>query len=182
MNQSKNKVREWVLMAVFAVLISLCAWLSIPTAPPITMQTFGVFLAFDYLGGKKGTGAVCVYLLLGLLGVPVFANFTSGIGTLTGISGGYLLGWLLSGLSIWLMEALLGRKLWVRILSALVGLSLCYASGTLWYMTVYAADAGTAGLWSALLSCVLPFILPDLGKITLALWLSRRLEKLRSGK
>ena len=169
-------------MALFAVLMAVCAWLSIPTAPPVTMQTFGVFLAFDYLGGKKGTVSVCVYLLLGILGVPVFANFTSGIGTLLGISGGYLLGWLLSGLSIWLMEVLLGRKQWVRILSAFVGLALCYTVGTLWYMYVYTETAGAAGLWSSLLSCVIPFILPDLGKIALALWFSRRLEKIRTVK
>ena len=76
----------------------------------------------------------------------------------------------------------LGRKQWVRILSAFVGLALCYTVGTLWYMYVYTETAGAAGLWSSLLSCVIPFILPDLGKIALALWFSRRLEKIRTVK
>ena len=75
---NKNKTGDIVFIALFAVLIAVCSWISIPTAIPFTMQTFAVYLTLNFLGGKKGTISVCIYLLLGLVGLPVYANFTSG--------------------------------------------------------------------------------------------------------
>ena len=66
---------DMVLIALFAVLIAVCAWISIPSAIPFTLQTFGLFAALGVLGGKRGTLTVLVYLLLGLMGIPVFSNF-----------------------------------------------------------------------------------------------------------
>ena len=72
----------------------------------MTLQTFGIFLALFVLGGKWGSVSILVYLLLGLAGAPVFAAFQGGIGTLVGITGGYLWGFLLTGLSYWAFEKL----------------------------------------------------------------------------
>lgn len=174
----KSKTRDLVFIALFAVMIAVCAWISIPSTIPFTMQTFAVFLTLNYLGGKKGTVSVCIYLLLGMIGVPVFANFTSGIGILLGTTGGYMIGWILSGLVMWLLENVLGRKLWAQAASMLIGLLVCYTAGTAWFMVVYAQNTGPIGLWTALLWCVVPFVVPDLIKLGLALWLSRRLEKI----
>ena len=66
---------------------------------------------------KKGTVSVCIYFLLGLIGLPVFANFNSGVGALFGLTGGYMIGWLFSGLIMWLMEKLIGKKLWAQAVS-----------------------------------------------------------------
>ena len=175
---NKNKTRDIVFIALFAVLMAVCSWISIPTAIPITMQTFAVFLTLNFLGGKKGTASVCIYLLLGLIGLPVYANFTSGIGMLLGMTGGYMIGWIFSGLVMWLAEKLLGRKLWVQAVSMLAGLVVCYVTGTAWFMVVYAQSSGPVGLWTALLWCVIPFIVPDIVKLGLALWLSQRLKKI----
>lgn len=175
---NKNKTRDIVFIALFAVLMAVCSWISIPTAIPITMQTFAVFLTLNFLGGKKGTVSVCIYLLLGLIGLPVYANFTSGIGMLLGMTGGYMIGWIFSGLVMWLAEKLLGRKLWVQAVSMLAGLVVCYVTGTAWFMVVYAQSSGPVGLWTALLWCVIPFIVPDIVKLGLALWLSQRLKKI----
>uniref|UniRef100_UPI004057CACA biotin transporter BioY n=1 Tax=Agathobacter sp. TaxID=2021311 RepID=UPI004057CACA len=98
-----NKARNIVFIALFAVMIAVCSWISIPTAIPFTMQTFAVFLTLNFLGGKKGTVSVCIYLLLGLIGLPVYANFTSGIGMLMGTTGGYMIGWIFSGLVMWFL-------------------------------------------------------------------------------
>lgn len=163
--------------ALFAVVIAVCAWISVPTAVPFTMQTFGVFLAMGVLGGKRGTLAVCVYLLLGLAGVPVFAGGTAGVGVLMGATGGYLLAWVLAGLVVWGMEAALGRKTWVLALSLLLGLAVCYALGTAWFMAVYARQTGPIGLGTALAWCVLPFLVPDLLKLSLALLAQKRLAR-----
>lgn len=174
----KSKARDIVFIALFAVLIAVCSWISIPTVIPFTMQTFAVYLTLNFLGAKKGTVAVSIYLLLGLIGLPVFANFTSGIGILFGTTGGYMIGWILSGLVMGILEKLIGRKLWAQAVSMLMGLSVCYIVGTAWFMVVYAQNTGAIGLWTALLWCVIPFIIPDLLKLGLALWFSHRLEKI----
>ena len=83
-------VKDMSLTAMFAVLMAVCSWISIPTAVPFTLQTFAVFCAVSMLGGKRGFFAVLVYILLGAVGIPVFSGgYTSRrYGRIyTGISG-----------------------------------------------------------------------------------------------
>ena len=101
---SRSKTFDMVYIAVFAVLIAICSWISIPTLVPFTMQTFALFLAVGTLGGRRGTMAVLIYLLLGAVGIPVFAEFSAGMGVLLGNTGGYLIGFVFSALLMWAME------------------------------------------------------------------------------
>lgn len=172
---AKMRTVDMVYVALFAVLMAVCSWISIPATVPFTMQTFGVFLAVAVLGGKRGTLAVLVFLLLGAVGVPVFAGFSGGFSALLGSTGGYIIGFLFTALVMWLMERLLGRKTWALALSMVLGLVVCYGFGTAWFMVVYARNTGAIGVWAALGRCVFPYILPDLVKIALALLISRRL-------
>ena len=172
----KMRTLDMAYIALFAVLIAVCAWISIPATVPFTLQTFGIFLAVGVLGGKRGTLAVLVYLLLGAVGIPVFAGFSGGVGCLLGSTGGYLVGFLFTALVMWAMERLMGKKLWVLALSMLLGLVVCYAFGTVWFILVYARTTGEIGLLTALGWCVFPYILPDLVKIALALVLQKRLK------
>ena len=174
---ARNKTHDMVFIAVFAVLMAICSWISIPMAVPFTLQTFGVFIAVGILGGKNGTLAVLIYIILGAIGVPVFAGFQGGIGVLAGSTGGYIVGFLFSSLVMWAMEKFLGRKPVVQILSMVLGLIVCYAIGTVWFMVVYTNNSGAVGLGTVLGWCVIPFIIPDLVKIALAFVLSRRLRK-----
>lgn len=164
-------------VAVCAALMAVCSWISIPATVPFTLQTFAVFCTLGLLGGKRGTAAILVYLLLGALGVPVFAGFSGGIGILFGTTGGYLLGFILMGLVYWLGERLSMDSRNIRIISMILGLLLCYAFGTAWFMFVYARQTGAIALGTALAWCVVPFLLPDLVKMALALLLSGRLRK-----
>lgn len=164
-------------VAVCAALMAVCSWISIPATVPFTLQTFAVFCSLGLLGGRRGTVAILVYLLLGALGVPVFAGFSGGIGILFGTTGGYLLGFILMGLVYWLGERLSMDSRNIRIISMILGLLLCYAFGTAWFMFVYARQTGAIALGTALAWCVVPFILPDLVKMALALLLSGRLRK-----
>lgn len=164
-------------VAVCAALMAVCSWISIPATVPFTLQTFAVFCSLGLLGGRRGTAAILVYLLLGALGVPVFAGFSGGIGILFGTTGGYLLGFILMGLVYWLGERLSMDNRNIRIISMILGLLLCYAFGTAWFMFVYARQTGAIALGTALAWCVVPFILPDLVKMALALLLSGRLRK-----
>jgi len=174
---SQSKIKSMAYIAIFAVVMAVCSWISIPTMIPFTLQTFAVFLAVGVLGGKRGTLAVLVYILLGAVGVPVFAGFQGGLGILLGTTGGYIIGFLFTALLMWLMEATLGKKLWVLAVSMVLGLIVCYAFGTAWFMVVYARNSGAVGLGTALGWCVIPYIIPDLVKIALALTLTRTLRK-----
>ena len=164
-------------VAVCAALMAVCSWISIPATVPFTLQTFAVFCSLGLLGGRRGTAAILVYLLLGALGVPVFAGFSGGIGILFGTTGGYLLGFILMGLVYWLGERLIMDSRNIRIISMILGLLLCYAFGTAWFMFVYARQTGAIALGTTLAWCVVPFLLPDLVKMALALLLSGRLRK-----
>ena len=175
--KSKITTKELVFTALMAVIIAVCSWISIPTTVPFTLQTFGVFMAVGLLGGKKGTISVLVYILLGAVGVPVFAGFSGGIGVLFGTTGGYIVGFLLSGLVYWAMTAAFGEKLPIMIVAMVLGLIVCYAFGTAWFMIVYAKNTAPIGLMTALGWCVFPFIIPDCIKITLAIVLTKQLKK-----
>lgn len=176
-------IREIAYVALCASLIVICAWITIPAAVPFTMQTFGVFLTLLLLGGRRGTVAVSVYLLLGAVGLPVFSGFLGGAGVLFGTTGGYLVGFLLVSLTLWAAERFLPNKNSIRFTALVMGLLLCYAAGTAWFLIAYARTTGSIGIFTALSWCVFPFILPDLAKLTLAALLSRRLRPLiRIGK
>lgn len=141
-----------------------------------TMQTYAVFTALLLLGGRRGSIAVAVYIALGAVGLPVFSGFAGGIGKLMGPSGGYIFGFMLTALCYWLFEKLLGKKLWVKTVSLIVGLALCYAFGTVWFVKVYSA-AKPISYASALGMCVFPFIVPDLVKMALAFLTEKVLRK-----
>lgn len=164
-------------IALMAVALSVCSWISIPAAVPFTMQTFAVFCTLGLLGGRRGSMAVLIYMLLGAVGLPVFSGFRGGIGTLLGPTGGYILGFLLMALLYWLFDRKNNLKLRGMTLLLLLGLIVCYAFGTVWFIEVYSKSSGPIGLTAALAMCVFPFILPDLIKLALAMLLVRTLKK-----
>ena len=177
MQTKKMKTLDMVYIALFACLMAICSWISIPGEVPFTLQTMGVFLAIGLLGGKRGTLAVLVYILMGVIGLPVFSGFSGGIGKLVGVTGGYIVGFLASALVMWAMEALLGKKKWVLALSMVIGLLVCYAFGTAWFMVLYTSSKGAITLGAVLGMCVIPYIIPDAAKIAVALLLTKALKR-----
>ena len=167
---------DLALVALFAAVMAVCSWITVPAAVPFTLQTMGVFLAVGLLGGKRGTISVLVYLFLGAIGLPVFSGFAGGLGYMMGATGGYIIGFLFSALIMWFMEKAFGRDMKILILSMVLGLILCYAFGTAWFMTVYSGSNGPIDLATALGWCVFPFIIPDAIKIAVACLLIRRLR------
>ena len=172
-----NKTRDIVYMGVFTAMISICSWISIPASIPFTLQTMGVFTTVGLLGGKRGTLTVLTYILLGAIGIPVFAGLTGGVSVLLGTTGGYIIGFLLSALLMWGIETIMGRNQIVLAFSMIAGLIVCYVFGTAWFMLIYTQHSGVIGLSTVLGLCVIPFIIPDLIKIGVALFLTNRLKK-----
>ena len=159
--------RKLTRCALFAAMMALCAWIGVPLGHTVfTMQTFGVLLALGLLGGKRGTVSILCYLLLGAAGLPVFSGFRGGIGAILGPTGGYLWGFLATGLVFWALEK------WSRPLAMIAGIAVCYACGTVWYM-IYTGGA----LAAVLAQTVLPYLIPDAVKLILAHRLTRRLKR-----
>lgn len=174
--RQRFNAKDIAFIALFACLIAVCSWISIPTTIPFTLQTFAVFMAVLCLGGRDGTLAILIYLLLGAIGVPVFSGFTGGIGILLGSTGGYIIGFLFIGILFWVCSKIAYKNIGFNILFCAIGLIICYAFGTGWFMVVYGQTSGPIGLWAALLSCVIPFIGWDILKIALAIIISRKLR------
>lgn len=180
-----KKTTALVLCGVFAALMAICSFITIPlgfTPIPVNLATLGVFLTGGILGKKYGSISLIVYILLGAIGVPVFAGFKGGLGVLAGPTGGYIIGYLaaafLTGLLIEIVfhktaasgqNADTGRarsgglRFAGSILAMIAGLAACYALGTAWFMI----STGT-GLGAAMISCVIPFLPGDAVKILAA--------------
>ena len=179
--RKKTDASDLVRIAAGAALIAICSWISIPTAVPFTLQTFAVFLLLLLFGGERGTLSVAVYILIGLTGLPVFAGFAGGPAVLFGKTGGYILGFILTGLIYLLFTKLWGRKLMIEIPALILGLAVCYAAGTAWFTHIYSRDTGSAGILTVLGWCVFPFIVPDMVKLALAVAASKILKAYRIG-
>lgn len=161
------KLRDMIDCGCCAALLTVCAWLAVPLGDiAVTMQTFGLFLTLMLLGGRKGTAACGVYLVLGAVGLPVFTGFQGGFGVLLGPTGGYLWGFLILCLVYWVLEKPLGQ-----LPSLILGLLLCYACGTVWFAMVYHASPV-----AVILKCVLPYLIPDGLKLLLARSVSKRMK------
>ncbi|MDO4816434.1 MAG: biotin transporter BioY [Bacillota bacterium] len=159
----KLTTKNLTAIALMSAVMAICSWLTVPTAVPFTLQTFAVFFSLEYLGGKKGTLAILVYILLGAVGLPVFSGFAGGIGHLAGPTGGYIIGFIASGIIYRLGEKFTGESELLHYALEAVCLIACYALGTLRYCRVTGTE-----LWAALCVCVLPFIIPDALKLALA--------------
>lgn len=167
--------REITYTALGAALIAVCAWISIPTAVPFTLQTLAVFLVAGLLGLKCGVASVAVYLLLGAVGLPVFAGFRGGLGILLGVTGGYLAGFVFTALAVGLTRKV-SQSLPALILGMVLGLILCYVFGSLWFLILYTNTTGPIAITAVLAKCVLPFLPFDVLKLLLAAVLTDRLK------
>ncbi len=159
------------LTGVMTALICICGPLSIPIGPiPVSLTPFTVIFSVYILGRFRGTLACFVYLLIGLIGLPVFSGFTGGVGKLFGPTGGYLF-------SFALMAFIAGlfidkfSNIFIQMLGGMVGMLVSYAIGTVWlsvqaFMTIS----------QALSVAVIPFIPFDMVKIVLAVLLGKAVK------
>ena len=172
MKQKLFSVRELVFIALFAAVIAISAWIAIPAAIPFTLQTLSVFACTGILGLKCSLAATVTYILLGLVGLPVFAGFQGGIGVLLSVTGGYILGFIPAVLVCGILMQHFGKKMTGCIICMTLGLVTCYLFGSLWFFLLH-----KAAFLSALTSCVLPFIPFDIIKILLAAVITFKVRK-----
>lgn len=163
------KTKDLVMCALLAAVICVLAPLSAPIGPiPISLATFAVMLAAAILGAKWGTIATLIYILLGAVGVPVFAGYSAGVAKLVSSTGGYIIGYIplayLTGLGVTLgIKTVNNKKVMKYVTLAagmVVGTVVLYVLGTAWFIHVSGNALADAMGW-----CVTPFIPGDLLKM-----------------
>ena len=153
-------------VALSAAIICILGPLSInlPISPvPISLGILGIFLAVYVNGQIWGTVSVLIYLLIGFVGVPVFAGFTAGLTKLGGPTGGYIVGYLPLALIAGFFISKYEKKIPLHILGMVLGTLVCYALGTAWLAFYTKTSFG-----AALLAGVIPFIPADLVKMAIS--------------
>ena len=161
------KIRDLTRIAFFTAVIIICSYIMIPFAVPFTLQTLGIFVSVLVLGKNKGSFAVLIYLLIGIVGVPVFSGMKGGIGVLFAPTGGYIAGFFVCSY----ISGLMFEKTNKPFLSCIAGLVVLYAIGTCWFYIVNPIE-----IKSIFLTCIVPFIIPDVLKIVFAVYISKALR------
>lgn len=173
----RSVAREIAYIALSVSLITVCAWISVPvSAIPVTLQTFAVALIGALMGWKRALAAVASYLVMGLIGIPVFAGFKAGVATLMGATGGYIFGFAFLALFPALFKMLPVKNKWGRAAmfygASVLGMAVCYLFGTAWFVLMYQCT-----FVYALGVCVVPYLIPDAVKFVFSSTVAVRVEK-----
>lgn len=159
-----EQLKMLIVTALFAAIIGIMAQVTIPLPlVPITGQTLAIGLAATILGKRYGTLAVLVYVMLGIVGVPVFSGMSSGFSVLVGPTGGFIIGFIFTALFIgWHLEKF-GFTVKNAIFANIIGMCITLTFGVIWLKI--AAELS----WSAAIAAgVTPFILVGIIKAVLA--------------
>ncbi len=178
MNSSKTtstkfSIYEIAMIGVITAVTCVLAPLSVPIGPvPISLTNLVIYFSLYILGWKRGTVSYLIYLLIGLVGVPVFSGFTGGPGKLFGPTGGYLIGFIPMALIAGIFIHKFHDKWYLSLLGMILGTVVCYAMGTAWL-----AVQANMSFQAALMAGVIPFIIGDLIKMILAMKLGPMIRK-----
>ena len=166
--KAKSNVYSLAMTAVMAAVIAVVAPFSIPAWGEVsfTLCTFVLYLSPYILGWKRAVMSTLVYILLGMVGMPVFSNFRGGLGVLDGPTGGYILGYIPMVIVGGLIIKAFPNKRLIHVGGMVLATAVLYAFGTL----LFCLQIGST-LEHALWVCVIPFIPFDLGKMAIATWL-----------
>lgn len=161
----KFSIKEMSIVAIFTALTSVMAQISIPlpfSPVPITFQLFAIFLSSIILSSRLATTSQIIYVLLGAIGIPVFANFSGGLHTIVGPTGGFIISFPIMAF-IASKASKKKKSLFVLILGLIASLMICYAIGViqLSFITKMSISKGV-------MIAVVPFIPLDVIKIFLA--------------
>ena len=166
------KTRKIVLISLCSALMFIFSQMTIPlpfTAVPLTMQVFGVILISSLMPSSISPVAILIYLLLGAIGIPVFAGFSGGFTALIGPNGGYLIGFLLMSIVTSITAA--SKNKIVVFTGAYVGLAIDYIFGVLQLKIVTGMTLG-----AALAAGLYPFILKDIMMTAVAVIIAAKVK------
>ena len=160
----KMSVKTIAVIGVLTAVTCILAPLSIPIGDvPISLTNLVIYFGLYILGTRRETVSYIVYLLIGLVGVPVFSGFTAGPAKMFGPTGGYLIGFIPMAVIAGIFIEKSGRKLVLGMIGMILGTAVCYIFGTVWFVLVMKTS-----VQAALTMCVYPFIVFDIIKMVLA--------------
>jgi biotin transport system substrate-specific component len=175
MNETNTKVKQMAIIGLMTAIVCVLApfSLNISISPvPISLGSMAVYFAVTVLGMKRGTVSVVLYILLGLVGLPVFSNFSGGAGKLFGPTGGYIIGYIFLALIFGFFVEHWKNNLGLNIAGAVLGTLVLYLFGTVWL--AYQLSLGfVAALWAG----VIPYIPGDIVKLIIAMAIGMQLRK-----
>jgi biotin transport system substrate-specific component len=157
-------LRDLLLVVGGTALTAVCAQVTIPWQPvPFTLQTLSVMFCGLALGARRGALSQLLYVLIGGIGLPVFAQGHHGISILFGSTGGYLLSYtFVAAILGWLAQRGWTRKAWKTAAAMAIGDGIILACGATW-LSAY------IGWHSALTGGVIPFIIPEFIKAAIVI-------------
>ncbi|EUJ33660.1 BioY family protein [Listeria floridensis FSL S10-1187] len=159
-----QQLKFLILDSLFAIIIAILAQVAIPIGPiPFTGQTFAIGLAATILGAKHGTISVFVYIMLGIIGIPVFQGMTAGIGILIGITGGYIIGFLANTFITGYILDKTRYTTGIAITANIIGALFTLLFGMIW-LKIGAGMSLTKSFYIGFL----PFLIPGIIKAALA--------------
>jgi biotin transport system substrate-specific component len=169
----KINIHQMTLVSLFAALTAVGAFISIPLYPvPITLQNLFTLLAGMTLGSVLGGSSQIIYVLLGLIGLPVFAGFKAGIGVLFGPTGGFLFGFIISSYIIGkIIELKKEKDIFYYFLAGGLGIVIIYIIGIAQLSLVTGM-----GIKKTLMVGVFPFLPGDILKIIAASFIASKLK------
>lgn len=166
MNKSENskKIVTMCIIGLMSAIMCIAGPNSIPIGPvPISLTNLVIYIAAYVLTAVPCMISVMVYLLLGIVGLPVFSGYIGGIGKIMGPTGGYLIGFIITGFICSYVIWKFADKIYMHVIGMVVGLLVAYLFGTVWFCVVYKTT-----FIAALTTCVFPFLLGDAIKIIIA--------------
>ncbi len=167
-----NKIINMTLIALFTAVIVVCTFVSIPIpgGVPVTLQTLAIAASGYVLGAKKGVSSVIIYIMLGLVGIPVFSGFNSGLGALVGFTGGFIYGFIPLALMCGLAHKF--TAFYLKIAMGIAGLLACHALGAMQYAALANID-----FYASVMLVSVPYLIKDIFSIVCALAFSKILFK-----
>lgn len=170
--------RNITFVALFTALLCVLAPISIPIQPvPITLATLAVYIIGALLDYKRAPICVFLYIIIGMLGLPVFSNYTGGLAKLISPTGGFIIGYIFGVISESLLVTWKKDKFYIYPIAMVVATFFIYAFGVLWFMLFYMQKGETKSFSAVIAACVTPFLLGDALKIVAATLASFKLRK-----
>ena len=170
----KQNILDITMIALMTSIICIIAPFSVPipfSIVPISCATFAVYLSAGILGAKSGVISVAIYILLGFVGVPVFAGWSAGAGVVLGPTGGYIFGFMIIAYFTGTFIKRCNNSIFYMAVGMIIGTIGCYGIGSVWLGLQL-----NLSIWQALMVGVIPYVLGDVIKMVFALFIIKSLR------
>ena len=174
----KSRINDIVLISLSTILITISAWIEIPFIVPFTLQILAIFIITGLFKFRVSFLSVVIYIIMGIIGIPVFSGFQGGIGVLMTYTGGFLLGFIFIPIVYNIINKVIINKNFSLVISFIISLIIIYLIGSIWFYIVYTNKNNNVNFIDCIVISVLPFIIPDVFKLFISIILINKLSNI----